>query len=169
MQRERVHTAPSFPRLLKPANTRGESMSARLEPKMQRINGKMSCHPDPAKQCEIIQQAPLPYSRRMRTTLSLDRAGFEPASPEIVAALFGGPNESPKIPRQAKKLRGPSPHNHTSNCAPARCSSPQPSSAPWRTCISILITIFFQPHLFYFLNVIDMASAATSPASDCTF
>jgi hypothetical protein len=32
-----------------------------------------------------------------------------------------------------------------------------------------LITIFFQPHLFYFLNVIDMASAATSPASDCTF
>ena len=140
-----MHTAPSFPRLLKPANTRGESMSARLEPKMQRINGKMSCHPDPAKQCEIIQQAPLPYSRRMRTTLSLDRAGFEPASPEIVAALFGGPNESPKIPRprQAKKLRGPSPHNHTSNCAPTRSSSPQPSSAPWRTCISILITIFF--------------------------
>ena len=145
------------------------SMSARLEPKMQRINGKMSCHPDPAKQCEIIQQAPLPYSRRMRTTLSLDRAGFEPASPEIVAALFGGPNESPKIPRQAKKLRGPSPHNHTSNCAPTRSSSPQSSSAPWRTCTSILITIFFQPHLFYFLNVIDMASAATSPASDCTF
>jgi hypothetical protein len=161
-----VHTAPSFPRLLKPANTRGESMSARLEPKMQRINGKMSCHPDPAKQCEIIQQAPLPYSRRMRTTLSLDRAGFEPASPEIVAALFGGPNESPKIPRQAKKLRGPSPHNHTSNSAllhlPARFCALEHVHFDFDNHLS-------QPHLFCFLTVIDMASTATSPASSCTF
>lgn len=71
------------------------------------MNSKMSCRPDPSKQCEI---SPLLYCGRNEDnschwTENVSR--LELTNPEIVAAIFVGPNESPKVAQRAKNYGRP--------------------------------------------------------------